>query len=160
VTALPLRHGSRAAASFNRPLIRVFDRIPHAGRNTRRHHRVKPGNDGKAGARPGRAESAVNRTAAGHAGAWLGWGLCDPVSFRRQPLGELAPGEAGVEAALGDQLVMGVFGESGFAESAPGRVLMNQSWGRAAAAMSALGPTPVANSRIGELPLCAIRRHP
>jgi len=30
--------------------------------------RVKPGNDGKAGARPGRAESAVNRTAAGHAG--------------------------------------------------------------------------------------------
>jgi hypothetical protein len=30
--------------------------------------RVKPGNDGKAAARPGRAESAVNRTAAGQAG--------------------------------------------------------------------------------------------
>jgi hypothetical protein len=27
--------------------------------------RVKPGNDGKAGARPGRAESALNRTAVG-----------------------------------------------------------------------------------------------
>ena len=85
---------------------------------------------------------------------WVG--ASSTALLRRQSLGELKPGEAGVETALDDQFVMGAFGQSGDAESAPSGVLVNESWGSVAASMSVFEPTPAANPRIRELPLCAV----